>query len=240
MRKRSRWSGKRSDRTSAGDAQQPGSPPGEARLLTIREEAGAVVVCLDDGRVLEIAPSSLPEGIPPVGELVPAPVHVALVLAAERKLVARKLFAMLDRRLQPVARLRRKLVDQGHSAEAVDAVLERMAAEGLYSDRRYAEAFCRDCLLNRAVGRRYLVDKLREKQVPSGVAAEVAAEVLDDETESELARKAARTRWKRQRDPHDRKSLAKVVRYLQGRGFSAGLSNRVGRAEQPAPEDQEY
>lgn len=208
--------------------------------MTVREEAGAVVVCLDDGQVLEIAPASLPEGLPPVGEIVPAPVHEALVLAAERKQVARKLFAMLDRRLQPVARLRRKLVDQGHTGEAVDAVLERMAAEGLYSDRRYAEAFCRDCLLNRAVGRRYLVDKLRGKQVPPGLAAEVAAEVLDDETERELALQAARSRWKRQRDPGDRKSLAKVVRYLQGRGFPAGLANWASRAEQPGTEEPEY
>jgi SOS response regulatory protein OraA/RecX len=208
--------------------------------LTIREEAGSVIVCLDDGQVLEIAPASMPDGLPAVGELVPAPIHLVLVLAAERKQVARKLFAMLDRRLQPMARLRRKLVDQGYSEQAVDEVLERISAEGIHSDRRYAEAFCRDCLLNRAVGRRYLVDKLREKQVPGGLAAEVAAEILDEETERELAFRAAKGRWKRQRDPQDRRSLAKVVRFLQSRGFSAGLANQASRAEQPASEEPDY
>jgi regulatory protein len=206
--------------------------------LTIREEGGQVVVCLDDGQVLEIAPASMPDGLPDVGELVCVDVHVALVLAAERKKVARKLFAMLDRRLQPVARLRGKLIERGYSEQAVDEVLERMAAEGLYSDRRYAEAFCRDCLLNRAVGRRYLVSKLREKQVPGPVASIVAAEILDDDTERELAHQAARTRWRRQRDPQDRNSLAKVVRFLQGRGFPAGLANQAARDERPASDEE--
>jgi len=208
--------------------------------LTIREEMGSVVVCLDDGSVLEVAPASLPAGLPAVGELVPATVHLALELAAERKKVARRVFAMLDRRLQPVARLRRKLTDQGYSGQAVDEVLERMAAEGLYSDRRYAEAFCRDCLLNKAVGRRYLVSKLREKQVPGEVASVAAAEVLDDATERDLASQAARSRWKRQRDPQDRNSLAKVVRYLQGRGFPAGLANQAAREERPEADEAEY
>jgi regulatory protein len=206
--------------------------------LTVREEGGQVVVCLDDGQVLEIAPASMPDGLPDVGELVCVDVHVALVLAAERKKVARKLFAMLDRRLQPVARLRGKLIERGYSEQAVDEVLERMAAEGLYSDRRYAEAFCRDCLLNRAVGRRYLVSKLREKQVPGPVASTVAAEILDDDTERDLAHQAARTRWRRQRDPQDRNSLAKVVRFLQGRGFPAGLANQAARDERPASDEE--
>jgi SOS response regulatory protein OraA/RecX len=128
------------------------------------------------------------------------------------------------------------LTERGHSAEAVDAVLAQMQEQGLYDDRRYAEAFCRDCLLNRAVGRRYLVSKLREKQVPAPVATAAVAATLDDDTEQDLALQAASTRWKRQRDPADPKSLAKVVRYLQGRGFPAGLANRAARSERPAPD----
>jgi regulatory protein len=207
--------------------------------LDLREEDGAVVVVLDGGRRLEIAPASLPTGLPAVGEVVPAAMVGALELAAERKRVARRIFAMLDRRLQPVARLRRKLAERGYSEEAVDGVLAQMEEQGLYDDRRYADAFCRDCLLNRAVGRRYLVSKLREKQVPGSVAVAAAAAALDEEAERDLAGRAARARWGRQRDPGDPKSLAKVVRYLQGRGFDPGLANRAARAERPAPQDTE-
>ncbi len=229
-----------SERPEAGSA-QPGFPTGEARLLDFREESGSVHVVLDTGHKYEIAPGSVPDGIPAEGEVVSAEVIGAVVLAAERKVVARRVFAMLDRRLQPVARLRNKLIERGQTAEAVDAVLEQMRDQGLYSDRRYAEAFCRDCLLSRAVGRRYLVKKLREKQVDGHLAAAVAEEILDRETEIELADRAATERWRRSRGPADYKALAKVVRFLMGRGFDAGLANSAARKVQPKPEtDLDY
>ena len=219
---------------------QPGLPSGEARLLDFREELGSVHVVLDTGHSYELAPGSVPAGLPSPGELVPAEVIAAVALAAERKVVARRLFAMLDRRLQPVARLRNKLIERGQSAEAVDAVLEQMRDQGLYSDRRYAEAFCRDSLLSRAVGRRYLVKKLREKQVDGNLAAVVAEEILDRETEVELADRAAAERWRRMRGPADYNALAKVVRFLMGRGFDAGLANGAARRAQPKAEADEF
>jgi SOS response regulatory protein OraA/RecX len=192
-----------------------------------------VIIVLDSGHSYELAAGSVPAGLPAPGCVLGADLVSAIVLAAERKQVARRVFAMLDTRLQPVARIRNKLREAGFRAEAVDGVLEQMREQGVYSDRRYAEAYCRDCLLNRAVGRRYLEAKLREKQVPGALAAEVAAEVLDDETESELAARAARLRWQRMRGQTDAKALAKVVRHLMGRGFPAGLANRAARAECP-------
>ncbi len=227
----------RRERPEANSA-QPGFPTGEARLLDFREESGSVQVVLDTGHKYEIAPGSVPEGIPAEGEIVLPEVVAAIVLAAERKIVARRVFAMLDRRLQPVARIRNKLIDRGQTAAAVDAVLEQMKDQGLYSDRRYAEAFCRDCLLSRAVGRRYLVKKLREKQVDGHLAAAVAAEILDRETEVELADRAAADRWRKQRGPADYNALAKVVRFLMGRGFDAGLANGAARRAQPQPESE--
>jgi SOS response regulatory protein OraA/RecX len=156
-----------------------------------------VFLTLDDGSSLELAPESVPAGLPEPGEVIPAALLADLRLAAERKQVARLIFAMLDRRLQPVARIRDKAAEKGYSTAAVEAVLEQMASSGLHSDRRYAEAYCRDCLASRAVGRRYLVAKLREKRVPAALAAEVAGEILDARTEEVLADRAAETRWKR-------------------------------------------
>jgi len=222
----------RRERTKTPSA-QPGLPMGEARLLGVREEAGSVLLTLDTGHQYELAPGSLPADLPGPGEVVPVSVLAAIALAAERKLVARRLFALLDRRLQPVARLRDKLIARGHSEEAVTAVLEQMREQGLYSDRRYAEAFCRDCLLNRAVGRRYLVQKLWEKQVDKNLATAVVAEILDPDTEARLADKAARARWRRMQGPTDYKALARVVRFLTGRGFGAGLANGAARRAQP-------
>ena len=213
--------------------EQPGLPAQEARLLDVRHQDKSVILSLDDGSTLELAPESVPAGLPEIGEMVAGELLAELRLGDERKKVARMIFAMLDRRLHPVARIRDKAKEKGYSVAAVDAVLEQMAARGLYSDQRYAEAYCRDCLAGRAVGRRYLIDKLRGKRVPSAVAVAVVGEILDPGTEAGLAARAAETRWKRIKDPGDMKSLAKVVRFLQSRGFDAGTANRIARQTKP-------
>ncbi|MEN8008445.1 MAG: regulatory protein RecX [Candidatus Krumholzibacteriota bacterium] len=213
--------------------EQPGIPAREARLLDVNHRDNSVILILDDGSSLELAEESVPPGLPETGEMLSVELLAELRLAAERKQVARMIFAMLDRRLQPLARIRDKAAEKGYSVAAVDAVLEQMASRGLYSDRRYAEAYCRDCLATKAVGRRYLIDKLRGKRVSPTVAVAVAGEVLDDRTEAELAVRAAAVRWKRIKDPGEMKSLAKVVRFLQSRGFNAGTANRAARKTKP-------
>jgi len=44
---------------------------------------------------------------------------------------------------------------------------------------------------------------------------------------------AATVKWKRIKESGDWKALAKVVRFLQGRGFDAGTANRAARKTQP-------
>ncbi len=211
-------------------------PAASRLLLAMREESGAVVLVLGGGEDLELAPDAVPAGLEP-GVTLAGDLLVQLRLAAARKQAARRIFAILDRRLMPTARLRRKLRDEGHPAEAVDAVLEQMASRGLYSDRRYADAWCRQCLGGKAVGRQYLEAKLREKGIPGDVARAAAADALDARTERELAGVAARARWAKVRGPHDRKALAAVMRYLQGRGFGPQLAGQAARAQQPQDDE---
>jgi regulatory protein len=193
-------------------------------LASCREEQGSVWLTLDSGEVFELAPGSVPANLPQVGESLSSPLLAEIKLAAERKQVARRLFAMLDRRLSPVSRLRQKLTDRGFSGRSVDQVLQQMAESDLYSDRHYAEAYCRDCLRTRTVGRRYLEKKLRDKGVDAALAAAVPAEILDAATEQELALAAAQARWRRQgtvpAGDQRRRAEARVIRYLVGRGFS--------------------
>lgn len=198
-------------------------------LAEVREEQGTVFLALDNGEVLELAPQSVPRTLPAVGESISSPLLAEIRLAAERKIVARRLFAMLDRRLYPVARLKTKLDESGYSNEAIEAVLEQMSANGIYSDRQFAEAYCRDCLRSKAVGRRYLENKLREKRVSKEVASTVPSEILDTETEIELALQAARSRWKKVARLEKRKAETRVIRYLIGRGFPVGVASKAVR-----------
>jgi len=211
-------------------------PAASRLLLAVREESGSVVLVLDGGEDLEVAPEAVPPGLEPGVELQGA-VLEDLRAAARRKQAARRIFALLDRRLVPVARLKRKLADEGFDPEAVRDVLEQMAARGLYSDRRYADAWCRQRLGGKAVGRQHLEARLREKGVPADVARAAAADAVDAGTELKLAAEAAAARWRKVRGPADRRALAAVVRHLQGRGFPAGVAARAARAAMPREDD---
>lgn len=217
---------------------QPGSPAGEARLLGVDTVGRTLVVTLDGGVRYELDLGSAPDGLPTVGEMVPPAVVAALAGAQARKLAARDLMAMLDRRLQPEARLRARLLEKGHPAEAVEAVLQAMRDRGLCSDRIYAEAYCRDTLRAKDVGARYLVARLRAHQVPSSIARQAVAAVLDTEREKQAALRAAAARWRRVRDASTPAALAKVVRFLASRGFGPGLAGDAARMTRPDPDPE--
>ena len=204
-------------------------------LMSVRQEQGTVFLTLSNGEVFELAPDSVPDQLPQVGEGFDPFLLREIQMAAERKKIARRLFALLDRRLSPVAKLRKKLLEEGFIPEGIDAVLEQMSARGLYSDRTFAEAWCRDFLLNRAVGKNYMIAKLRGKKVPGPVAAAAAEAVLDPEREAELAHVAATRKWGRNPGRPDRKAEARVIRFLQGRGFAIGLAVKAMRDTRPDP-----
>lgn len=205
----------------------------DRNLADVRQEQGSVVLILDDGETFELAPESVPKNLPEIGGRISVPLYAEIRLAAERKQVARRILLSLDRRLQPVARLRGKLLEKGFSLEAIDQVLQKMDQQGLYSDQHYAEAWTRNCLLTKAVGRRYMISKLRQKQIPVAVAQAAVTAELDSETEVELAHRAARTRWRKMSGGLDHKALAKVVRFLLGRGFPPGLAHQAARDNKP-------
>jgi regulatory protein len=215
---------------------QPGLPTGSARLLAVRREGETVWLQVDLGAagstIYEVTASSLPPDLPLPGGELDAAGHRSLALAAERKRAARRLFALLDRKLRPVAKLRERLLDEGCHPEAVDAVIETMLEQGVHSDRRYADAWCRDCLLSRAVGPRYLEGKLREAGIAPDLARQAALDAVDPHTEVELARSAATDRWRRINGTEPR-DVARVVRFLLGRGFGPGTAARMARQTKP-------
>lgn len=208
---------------------------GEILLLTCSRSESGVTVTLSDGEVLELAAESLPPAMPAAGERVSPAVLAELREAAARKEIARRVFRMLDRRLRTRADMRRKLIAAGYAAGPIDSVLDRFATEGLVSDRRFAEAWCRDTLMARPVGRRYLESRLIAKGVAPQTAREVAAAELDVETERELAHAAA-ARWWRRRSAGGEvgfEQIAKAARYLAGRGFPPALAREAAGAEAP-------
>jgi regulatory protein len=117
----------------------------------------------------------------------------------------------LVRREHSRAELARKLAPHAPSPEALDALLQELAAKKQLSDERYAE------MRSHVLSRKYGAARIRQDLKAHGVAEIVAERVCagDDlqKARSILARKY--------REPATtREETAKRMRFLQSRGFS--------------------
>jgi regulatory protein len=199
----------------------------ELRIVDLQQDGATARVRLSDGETMELAVESLPPALPAPGEpLSPETLH-ELRAGAERKVIAKRVFNMLDRRLQTRRDMERKLVERGYDPEQVDAVLDRFEAAGVHSDRNYAEAWCRDTIRARAVGRRYLVSKMCGKGIARGLAEAVVEAELSDEVEESLAHAAAETWCRKNPGGDEMRRRSRAQRFMNGRGFSHTLIRRA-------------
>ncbi len=135
----------------------------------------------------------------------------------------------LARREHSRAELARKLARHAEdtpdalAAQQVDAVLDALAAAGLLSDRRAAEALVGAKAPR--LGQMRLRKLLRERGVPDDEAAAALESVRGDE----LAR--AQAVWQRRFGAvaDDAAGRARQARFLAGRGFDAEVVRRVVR-----------
>jgi regulatory protein len=189
-----------------------------ARL--VEEEGQGVEVFLNDGSSFRVA-GDAPElrGLRP-GRPLTAPELEGLRDAADRREIARRVFAWLERRAHARGRLRQKLIDLDFNPRSVDVVLDQFEARGLLDDEKFARLFVGDQLRKRPVGTLWLLAKLREQGVEREVADCVVAEELPPEVELAQARRALSKRSPTE-DP------AKSLRFLSGRGFRQSIARRA-------------
>jgi len=102
-----------------------------------------------------------------------------LTLALEATIAESRALSLLARAEQYRAGLERKLAARDAPRFAVRAALDRLEAEGLLSDERYAEAWIRQRARNRAEGPRSLAAALSAKGVERRAARRVIAEAFE-------------------------------------------------------------
>ena len=137
---------------------------------------------------------------------------------------------LLTRRDHSRAELKTKLAGEAESTDQLDAVLDRLEAERLLSDHRYAS--------QRVIarGRRYGNGRLKQELRQSGVSDDDIAAALPeagDETER------CHTVWARKfgHPPCSSEERARQMRFLQYRGFSGeAIKQTLRQATQGADE----
>jgi regulatory protein len=164
---------------------------GASGTATIAAGGSSFIIKLEVLEALGLTVSSLVPGV----ELDEG-ASALLSLAAEAREAEMRGLALLARAEQSTFMLRIKLEAREFSKRSVAIALERLAAEGLLDDRRFAVAYAASRLAHRsskAEGPMSLVAALRERGVDRAVAAEAVAEILGpDERAAALASAAAK------------------------------------------------
>ena len=122
---------------------------------------------------------------------------------------------LLARREYARAELERKLVTAGFDAEVAAVAVEKLAKEGLQSDRRFVESFIQSRIRQGKGPLRIHADLAQH-----GIAAGLVDEVLEQTGEDwyALARAARLKKFGRSR-PTEFRDKARQMRFLQYRGF---------------------
>jgi regulatory protein len=89
---------------------------------------------------------------------------------------------LLTARQYTTRNLRRKLLQKGIAAHDADATIERLIANGLLDDARYAAAFARGKLLGPGASKRRIRQQLYQRGIPNDVADAAIDTVIEDES----------------------------------------------------------
>ena len=135
----------------------------------------------------------------------------------------KKALDLLARREHATKEIREKLIGKGIAPSLVDDTLEKLAAEGLLSDKRFVEAFLQS-RANRGYGPLRIQAELRQR----GIDDEMIADYIDphDRRWAESIRDVWHKRFA-DHIPTDLKERARQTRFLQYRGFTSEQISRL-------------
>ena len=113
--------------------------------------------------------------------------------------------------------LRRKLGARGYATVEIAPVLADLVAQGLQSDRRYAEGY-----IAQRTGRGYGPLRIRAELRARGVSPDIIATTLDESAWlwTDRLHELVQSRFGTL-DERDQRELAKRARFLERRGFAA-------------------
>jgi regulatory protein len=153
------------------------------RIKSVRTGASGTAIVAAGGSSYTLRPSQAEElGLPfsslvPGAELDETEAEV-LALAAEAYEAEKRGLLLLARAEQSAYMLRLKLESKGFSKKASNMAIERLDAEHILSDRRFAEAYAASRLSRRAEGPASLVASLRGRGVDGDTAKAAVAAIL--------------------------------------------------------------
>ncbi|CAM0902330.1 unnamed protein product [Alopecurus aequalis] len=156
--------------------------------------------------------------------------------------VKKSAIALLAVRAFTVSELRKKLCGKNYSVDTVDSVIADFKSRGLLNDGYYAESFSRSRWQSSTWGPRRIKQALRQKGVPDAEVDQATRSVFQDtrgdeeQTTHGLSKASmdhlfaqASKQWQRGGSLPLEKRRARIVRWLQYRGFNWAVTNSIVR-----------
>ncbi len=132
-------------------------------------------------------------------------------------------------RMRTVSELEQRLLKKKFPPEIGARVIEKFADLGLLDDSRFAEAFVNSKLASKPIGRREMERRLREKGIDKVIAAKTISEVSSEESQFQMACRAADSKLSSLRRFDLNKRREKLTAFLVRRGFEWDVVRRVVR-----------
>lgn len=130
---------------------------------------------------------------------------------------------MLAARARSSRDLRRRLLQKGEPAHAVDLVIERLAAAGLLDDAEYARQFSRSKVTGAGFSRRRLQSELAKRGVEGDTATEAIRDVFEDESidEAAILERVARKKLRTLGPLDEQARRRRLYAFLARRGYDS-------------------
>ena len=129
---------------------------------------------------------------------------------------------LLALRARSVAELRRKLIQKGESADAVDEAIERLKAQRFLDDEQFARQFARAKAVGSGASRRRIAMELARKGVDRGTADAAIDDLADSEgiDLSASIHKVAEKKWRSLSKLDSETATRRLYAFLARRGFN--------------------
>ncbi|WP_437654372.1 regulatory protein RecX [Sorangium sp. So ce1182] len=139
---------------------------------------------------------------------------------------------LLSFRARSARELEKRLIEKGEPREHVTAAIQRLCANGLLDDARFAEAKARSGIVGRPRSRRRIEQDLARKGVARDVADAAIRQVMADEGTDELAvaERAARKKMRTLARLDAAEQRQKLYAFLARQGYAPDVVRRALRA----------
>lgn len=125
---------------------------------------------------------------------------------------------ILSRRDNSEWELRQKLIKKGIYAAELEETIAWLKQKKYLNDEDFAKKYIQSILRTKAVGKRYLAHKLKEKHIHEETITATLQELVGEEVEKELAQKAAKS-WQKSHPKYAQDKM-RLSRFLASRGFA--------------------